>query len=618
VNRHTGVVKKRGLSIRYKILLLLTLLPLITLTVYLVLALKIFEDDKIAYVFDSSSNMSGTMATQIKTQMNAVLSTTKPIFQDYLMTQKFSPISDSIFQNESNLESIVVFTPSPKGNFVKTAAIEKVVGQTDQVLETLSAHLPLYFTEVESAKRVVKVPFNDDRVFIFEQVTDETGKRTTLFLIITRVSEAAEMFKAGNSQKMYLISQTGRVLFGPDNMPGKQLQDVVTPAFMSSQKKNISQGAETDRRADGIELLVSYAKAGFGDLIVVTTVEKEKALGAMQVLIRRSLIFFGLLISVTVIIGLFASSGLTHALTELFNATKKVSEGDFDIRVKVTSNDEVGSLADNFNIMAAEVSRLLDQTAEKARMEAELQTAKTVQETLFPEARAKIGPLAIAGYYEPASECGGDWWHYCQIGNKIFLWIGDATGHGAPAALITSAAKSASTIIERLNVAPNKALELLNRSIYDVSRGRIMMTFFLASFDLETGELIYCNASHEAPFVIKQSESPLKKKDLIPLNEVNNPRLGQARDSLYEQTSLKLDLGDSVFFYTDGIPDIQNPGKEAWGEREFIKGLIAVNKDFPGVNDSVERFVKLFQDHRKGAPLVDDVTFFVVKNEGLQ
>jgi sigma-B regulation protein RsbU (phosphoserine phosphatase) len=77
-------------------------------------------------------------------------------------------------------------------------------------------------------------------------------------------------------------------------------------------------------------------------------------------------------------------------------------------------------------------------------------------------------------------------------------------------------------------------------------------------------------------------------------------------------------MGDSVFFYTDGIPDIQNPGKEAWGEREFIKGLIAVNKDFPSVSDSVERFVKLFQDHRQGAPLVDDVTFFVVKNEGIQ
>ncbi|MNL62567.1 Stage II sporulation protein E (SpoIIE) [compost metagenome] len=99
---------------------------------------------------------------------------------------------------------------------------------------------------------------------------------------------------------------------------------------------------------------------------------------------------------------------------------------------------------------------------------------------------------------------------------------------------------------------------------------------------------------------------------------MNNPRLGQSRDSVYEQTSLKLDAGDSVFFYTDGIPDIQNPGNEAWGEREFIKSLIAANKDYPGVNDSVERFVMSFQGHRQGAALVDDVTFFVVKNEGLQ
>ncbi|WII73802.1 SpoIIE family protein phosphatase [Bdellovibrio sp. 22V] len=581
------------------------------------LALKIFEDDKIAYVFDSSSSMSGTMAAQIKTQLNAVLGTTKPIFQDYLQQQKFTSISDSIFMNEFALESIVVFEPSATDAYEKKATLEKVPEQTAGVLASLQAQMPTYFTEVDAARRVVKVPFSDDRVFIMEKVSDETKTRNTVFLVIVRMSEASEMFRAAMSQKMYLISQDGTVLFGPDGMPGRKLQETVSPTFLSGAKSQVAQGAETDKAVDGTELLVSFSRAGFGDLTVVTTVEKEKALGAVQILIRKSLIFFGILISVTVILSLFASSGLTQALTQLFDATKKVAEGDFNIRVKVQSNDEVGSLADNFNLMAAEVSRLLDQTAEKARMESELQTAKTVQETLFPETRAKIGPLAIAGYYEPASECGGDWWHYCQIGQKIFLWIGDATGHGAPAALITSAAKSASTIIERLNISPAKALELLNRSIYDVSKGRIMMTFFLASFDLETGELVYCNASHEAPFLIKKSEGPLKKKDLIPLNEVNNPRLGQARDSVYQQTSIQVDEGDSVFFYTDGIPDIQNPGKEAWGEREFIKALIAANKDFPGVNDSVERFAVSFQGHRQGAPLVDDVTFFVVKREAL-
>lgn len=611
-------MKKRGLSIRYKILLLLTSLPLITLTVYLVLALKIFEDDKIAYVFDSSSSMSGTMAAQIKTQLNAVLGTTKPIFQDYLSQQKFSSVGESIFQNEFNLESIVVFKPGAGGAYEKSALLEKVPGQTDGVLSTLQNQMPAYFAEVEASRRLVKVPFSDDRVFIMEKVSDETNTRNTVFLVIVKMSEASEMFRAAMSQKMYLISSDGTVMFGPDGMPGQKLQSTVSPQFLEGTSKQIAQGAETDRSVDGKELLVSFSRAGFGDLIVVTTVEKEKALGAVQILIRKSLIFFGILISVTVILSLFASSGLTQALTQLFDATKKVAEGDFNIRVDVKSNDEVGSLADNFNIMAAEVSRLLDQTAEKARMESELQTAKTVQETLFPETQAKIGPLSIAGYYEPASECGGDWWHYCQIGNKIFLWIGDATGHGAPAALITSAAKSASTIIERLNITPSKALELLNRSIYDVSKGRIMMTFFLASFDLDTGELAYCNASHEAPFLMKKNEGgTLKKKDLVPLNEVNNPRLGQARDSVYEQTTIQVEPGDLVFFYTDGIPDIQNPGKEAWGEREFIKALIAANKDFPGVNDSVERFAMSFQAHRQGAPLIDDVTFFVVKNEGL-
>lgn len=611
------MVKKRGISIRYKILLLLTSLPLITLTVYLVLALKIFEDDKIAYVFDSSSSMSGTMAAQIKTQLNAVLGTTKPIFQDYLTQQKFTPVADSIFMNEYNLESVVVFTPSATGTFEKTALLEKVPEQTAGVLNSLAAKMPAYFAEAEASRRVVKVPFSDDRVFIFEKVSDETKTRNTIFLVIVRMSEASEMFRAATSQKMYLVSQDGTVLFGPDGWPGKRLQDLVQPKFLTATTAQVAQGAETVKSAEGTDLLVSYSRAGFGDLVVVTTVEKAQALGAVQILIRKSLIFFGILISITVILSLFASSGLTQALTQLFNATERVAEGDFNIRVDVKSNDEVGSLADNFNIMAAEVSRLLDQTAEKARMESELQTAKTVQETLFPETRAKIGPLAIAGYYEPASECGGDWWHYCQIGNKIFLWIGDATGHGAPAALITSAAKSASTIIERLNISPSKALELLNRSIYDVSKGRIMMTFFLASFDLETGELVYCNASHEAPFLIKKGEGPLKKKDLVPLNDVNNPRLGQARDSVYEQTSIQLNEGDSVFFYTDGIPDIQNPGKEAWGEREFIKALIAANKEYPGVNDSVEKFAVSFQGHRQGAPLVDDVTFFVVKYEGV-
>lgn len=609
-------VKKQGLSLRYKILIMLTLIPLITLSVYLVLALRIFEQDKIAYVFDSTSNMSGTMASQIKTQLNSVLTSCKPIFQDYLNQKSFSATGEGIFRNEFPLDLIAVYSWSQsQGKFEKVTALEKDTDMLIGVQSTLGPLLEGYLTEMQGQRRLIKMPFGDDRVILFEKFTNEKNQSTDVFMVVARLSEVAETFRSALAQRLYLISSDGSILFGPEDEEAKNIRGLVTANFLSGDSAKISQGAETAKGPDGQELLVSFSKVGFGDLVVVSTVSKQKALSAIQILLRKSLIFFVILISITVIVSLIASGSITRALTSLFDATQKVSEGQFDIRVNVNSTDEVGALADNFNIMAAEVARLMEQTAEKARMENELQTAKTVQETLFPEASAQLGPLTIAGYYEPASECGGDWWHYCKVGEQIFLWIGDATGHGAPAALITSAAKSASTIIEKLNIGPAEAMGLLNRAIYDVSKGRIMMTFFLGSFNPSTGELTYTNASHEAPYLIKNGGDALKKKDLIPLNEVNSPRLGQGRDTVYQQTTVKLDKGDMIFFYTDGIPDIQNPANEAWGEREFIKALVAANKDFPSPQESVDRFSQIFRDYRQTGVLVDDVTFFMVKNE---
>ncbi|MGZ3744688.1 MAG: SpoIIE family protein phosphatase, partial [Pseudobdellovibrionaceae bacterium] len=606
------------ISIRYKILLLLTLIPLITLSIYLVLAVQIFEKDKVAYVFDSSSNVSGAMASQVKAQLNAYLNVAKPIFQDFLSNNAFTAQANLIFSNEASLESVVAFHfDETAKKFEKAGLIEKAANSTEGMLLGLEKVLPQYFLEIEQRGRLVKSPYHDDRIFIFEKVKDEKENSTTVFLLVVRLAEVAEVFRAQSSQRLYLISQDGTVLFGPEGTAGGQMQSSFPLRFLETTKedKMVAQGAESVRDSKNVEWLVSYSRAGFGDLLVVSAIEKNKALSAVGILIRKSLIFFGILLSVTAIISLLASSSLTSALTALFQATKKVSEGDFNIRVKVASSDEVGALAENFNLMAAEVSRLLDETAQKARMESELQTAKTVQETLFPETQAKLGPLSIAGYYEPASECGGDWWHYCQVGQKIFLWIGDATGHGAPAALITSAAKSASTIIEKLNVTPAQALELLNRSIYDVSKGRIMMTFFLGAYDPTTAELTYVNASHEAPFLIKKGAQPLKKKDLITLNEVNNPRLGQDRETKYKQTTIHLDPEDMVFFYTDGIPDIQDEAKASWGERQFIKAIVTANQDYPTAQESVARLLQMMQDYRQGGALIDDVTFFVVKND---
>lgn len=606
--------KQQGLSLRYKILLLLTAVPVVTLAVFLFIALGIFEKDKVAYIFESSASVSRTLSSQVATDLNATLTAARPVFQDYLLGGQFGVVSKSLFEGESPLEVIAAFS-FENNDAKKLGFAEKEAGEGDKVIQELGSLIPL-FHEADLHSRILRVPFHDDRILIVEKIATPTGAR--YFLVISKLKSVAEIFRAPASSDIYLIDDKGTVLFGAPGTEATNISEKMGENFLERfRDQKFQTGTEEVLSKEGLPWLASFSKVSFGDyLMVVSLVPKREALKAVQILLRKSMVFFLLLISGTVMVSLVASGTLTSALTDLFQATKKVAEGKFDIRVNVKSKDEFGSLATSFNAMASEVSRLMLETAEKARMESELKTAQTVQETLFPATEAAMRGLRISGYYEPASECGGDWWHYCEVGSKVFLWIGDATGHGAPAALITSAAKSAATIIETLNVEPGAALNLLNRAIFDVSKGRIMMTFFLACYERETKMLTYANASHEAPYLIKVAEGTLKKKDLIPLNEVNNPRLGQSRETQYEQTTVQLDEGDRIFFYTDGIPDIQNPKLEAWGEREFIKGLLVVNKEYPPITDSVRQLHELFDSHRQGAPLIDDVTYFMVQVDG--
>jgi sigma-B regulation protein RsbU (phosphoserine phosphatase) len=604
---------KQGLSIKYKILLLLLLVPVVTLAIYLVVAIHIFEKDKIPYVFETTSAVANTLSAQTTTEFNSVLSLAKPAMQEFVLTHEFGRVSRSMIDSETSLDWVAAFDKKTDGSFEQLGLVEKSAGNGARDLQSFGNLSPL-LSEALQKGRLVRVPFKNEKVLLVERVGD--GPDARIFLIMASLQNLANSFRVSGGAQVFLVNSQGFVLFGPPGTEATYVSQKVNldlPTELAKQVQPVFTKEVKDTRNE--DVLASISKLGYGDLAVVSLVPKKEALRAVADLIRRSVYFFLALIAACTVVSLLASSSVTSALTELFTATRRVAEGHFDIQVPVTSKDEIGSLAQSFNTMAAEVSRLLSETAEKARMESELKTAQTVQETLFPSSEAKLGGLNISGFYEPASECGGDWWHYGQVGSKIFLWIGDATGHGAPAALITSAAKSAATIIERLNVDCAHAMTLLNRAIYDVSKGRIMMTFFLGVYDTETKKFTYANASHEAPFLIKPTAEKLKKKDLLPLNEVTSPRLGQDRDTQYEQTSLQLEPGDRIFFYTDGVPDIQNPQLEIWGEREFIKSLVAVNQEFPPIHDSVQRMVETFSEYRQKAPLKDDVTFFMAQVE---
>jgi serine phosphatase RsbU (regulator of sigma subunit) len=248
------------------------------------------------------------------------------------------------------------------------------------------------------------------------------------------------------------------------------------------------------------------------------------------------------------------------------------------------------------------------------RMADELLTAQAVQETLFPPPLASIDNVHIAGFYQPASECGGDWWFYHQTPGKIFFWIGDATGHGVSAALVTAAARSCAAIIEERSItSPAEILRLLNRSIYDTSKGKMMMTFFVGHLEIDSNTFTYANACHEPPIVIGPNTS--RWDQLLFLDEVNGSRLGQDLDSKYQETTVKISARSRLFFYTDGLTELTTTNGNNLGLKRMLRLVTKLN-----LTHSINQLPQaLFEQlERFGDELAfkeDDLTYFFVEIE---
>jgi serine phosphatase RsbU (regulator of sigma subunit) len=248
----------------------------------------------------------------------------------------------------------------------------------------------------------------------------------------------------------------------------------------------------------------------------------------------------------------------------------QIARGDLETRVEVSSTDEIGLLGENFNYMADQLVVLLRQTAEKATLEKELEVARTIQETLVPPADTVDRKFVkIAGYFQPASQCGGDWWTYHDLKDgKVLVVIGDVTGHGVPSAMITAAAKAACDVARAVNhedVTTTQLLEIMNRAIFESAKRKFVMTCFASVIDPRARTITYANAGHNFPYIYRQVEGRGEFGSLM----TRGNRLGDIADSKYTAKTMELLPGDVLVWYTDGIVECENDKGEEYGEKRF-------------------------------------------------
>jgi serine phosphatase RsbU (regulator of sigma subunit) len=270
-------------------------------------------------------------------------------------------------------------------------------------------------------------------------------------------------------------------------------------------------------------------------------------------------------------LAIFQGLRISRPLKMLAWRADQIARGDLETRVEISSSDEIGMLGENFNYMADRLLILMRETAEKATLEKELEVARTIQETLVPPPDpVDRSFIKLAGYFMPASQCGGDWWTVHDMADgRLLVVIGDVTGHGVPSAMITAAAKAACDVARaeqgnKLTV--TKLLEVMNRAIFESAKRKFVMTCFASIIDPKARTITFANAGHNFPYLFRPGATD--GSDFQVLMSRGN-RLGDLEESSYAEKTQNLTPGDVLVWYTDGIVECENPTGEEYGEKRF-------------------------------------------------
>lgn len=270
--------------------------------------------------------------------------------------------------------------------------------------------------------------------------------------------------------------------------------------------------------------------------------------------------------------------------------------------------DFVNVLSPSLSIALAHIHRHRKTEAtlyEHARMESELQTAAAVQKALFPDPLPSFGNLELASFYQSADETGGDWYGFITPNDhQFFILIGDVTGHGTPAALVTATANATCSMMEKMyhsgyeQPSPSGILKYLNQTVFEAGSPDYLMTFFAALIDANTGCLSFSNAGHNFPILMREDGT---HHFLLNINF----RLGDRQNTQFTEDSIQLLAGDTLFFMTDGLIENFNRKGRMWGQRNLVKCLKKYRRD--PVQHLVNQVVKEAKLFREGLSIDDDI-----------
>jgi serine phosphatase RsbU (regulator of sigma subunit) len=247
---------------------------------------------------------------------------------------------------------------------------------------------------------------------------------------------------------------------------------------------------------------------------------------------------------------------------------------------------------------------LTEETARRRLLDKELELAHDIQMAMLPRAFPSRPEVDVAAVLRPARSVGGDLYDVVEDGGRVWLLIGDVSGKGVGAALFMAVTKTLFRALAPGAPSVAEAVGRVNRELSRDNERAMFVTAFAARLELATGELEYVNAGHNPTY-------RLAVAGCTPLGGPVDPALGALEDYAYRSGRARLDPGDALVLYTDGVVEARSPREEEF-QAERLEAYLVESRGAPAaslVRDLVERVEEFAGD----SPKYDDVTVLALR-----
>ena len=390
-------------------------------------------------------------------------------------------------------------------------------------------------------------------------------------------------FHVGQEGSFDIIQKNGSVLAGTHKgqlINKKDLEKVweyEKNEFLTETFFNTKSFCYIERLAENETLLV---------LLPTTEVYEDRDASAYETAFADIMLFSVIYVLISMLV-----KGIVVDNLDLVNLSlSKITNGNLNERVSVYNSSEFASLSNDIN-QTVEVLKSYIAAAEQ-RIARELEFAKTIQDSALPKNFDFPGNrFEIYATMDPAKEVGGDFYDFFFVGqDKFCIVIADVSGKGIPAALFMMRGKTSIRTMAESGLSPAEVLEKANNTLCEGNDADMFITAWIGILDIRTGLMRCANAGHEYPMIKREGG------DYELFKDKHSAAVAVMEGMKFKEYELQLNRGDTIFVYTDGLPEGINKDKVQFGTERTLEVLnknkdVSMERLLPRVSRELHDFV---------------------------